>query len=63
MDWDEACHEFHTSRRTVRTLSYDQVNRPLYTTSAGRHSNYAAFLTDVVFPRYAAGDADATSSR
>ena len=24
LDWDEACREFHKSRRTVRTLSYDQ---------------------------------------
>lgn len=41
LPWDPACLEFYKSKRTVRTLSYDQVNRPLYTTSAGRHANYA----------------------
>ncbi len=53
LEWDEACREFHKSRRTVRTLSYDQVNRPLYTTSAGRHANYAALLEGIEFPPYA----------
>ncbi|MCW5777375.1 MAG: sulfotransferase [Phycisphaeraceae bacterium] len=52
LEWDDACRDFHQSRRTVRTLSYDQVNRPLYVTSAGRHANYAAFLKDIEFPRY-----------
>ncbi|MCB9848573.1 MAG: sulfotransferase [Phycisphaeraceae bacterium] len=52
LEWDEACRAFHQSRRTVRTLSYDQVNRPLYTTSAGRHQHYAAQLEGVEFPDY-----------
>ena len=54
LDWDDACREFHKSRRTVRTLSYDQVNRPLYATSAGRHANYAAQIERVTFPKYSA---------
>lgn len=52
LEWDDACREFHKSRRTVRTLSYDQVNRPLYTSSAGRNANYAEFIKDVEFPPY-----------
>lgn len=52
LEWDEACMDFHTSRRTVRTLSYDQVNRPLYTSSVGRHVNYAPFLDGFEFPKY-----------
>ncbi|GIK19489.1 MAG: hypothetical protein AMXMBFR77_18860 [Phycisphaerales bacterium] len=52
LEWDDACNEFHKSRRTVRTLSYDQVNRPLYTTSAGRNQHYAKFLEGVKFPAY-----------
>ncbi len=55
LEWDDACREFHKSRRTVRTLSYDQVNRPLYTSSAGRHRNYAKHIADVEFPVYDAG--------
>ncbi|MEO1128450.1 MAG: sulfotransferase [Planctomycetota bacterium] len=52
LDWDDRCFEFHKSRRTVRTLSYDQVNRPLYKTSSGRHKNYASFIEEVEFPAY-----------
>lgn len=52
LEWDEQCREFHRTRRTVRTLSYDQVNRPLYTTSVNRHRNYASQLKGVRFPRY-----------
>lgn len=52
LEWDDACREFHKSRRTVRTLSYDQVNRPLYTSSAGRHVNYAEFIEGIEFPPY-----------
>jgi tetratricopeptide (TPR) repeat protein len=53
LPWDEACLSFHESRRTVRTLSYDQVNRPIYKTSAGRHGRYADQLAGVDFPPYA----------
>ena len=49
LPWDPACLEFYKSKRTVRTLSYDQVNRPLYTSSAGRHSNYAQHFAGDVF--------------
>lgn len=52
LEWDNRCREFYKSRRTVRTLSYDQVNRPLYTSSAGRHVNYIDFFHDVEFPAY-----------
>ena len=52
LEWDDRCFEFHKSRRTVRTLSYDQVNRPLYKTSSGRHKNYEAQIAGVTFPDY-----------
>jgi len=52
LEWDDRCFEFHKSRRTVRTLSYDQVNRPLYKTSSGRHKNYEAHIAGVTFPDY-----------
>ena len=53
--WDDACREFFKSRRTVRTLSYDQVNRPLYASSAGRHRHFEAQLASVRFPAYEPG--------
>jgi len=52
LEWDDACREFFKSRRTVRTLSYDQVNRPLYTTSINRNLNYSKHLEWVAFPTY-----------
>ena len=52
LGWDDRCFEFHKTRRTVRTLSYDQVNRPLYTSSSGRHANYAAMIEGIEFPQY-----------
>ena len=52
LEWDDACREFYKSRRTVRTLSYDQVNRPLYTSSVGRHQHYGQFLAEIEFPHY-----------
>ena len=52
LPWDDACRDFYKTRRTVKTLSYDQVNRPLYTSSAGRHRNYLQHLQDVAFPAY-----------
>ncbi len=55
LEWDDACREFYRSRRTVRTPSYDQVNRPLYTSSVGRHANYAPFMEGVEFPPYDPG--------
>ena len=52
LDWDERCLAFHESGRAVRTLSYDQVIRPIYTSSVARHRNYAPFLEGVAFPDY-----------
>jgi len=42
--WDARVTRFHESRRTVRTLSYDQVSRPLHASSVGRWRNYAKAL-------------------
>jgi tetratricopeptide (TPR) repeat protein len=52
LEWDEGCNRFHESKRTVRTLSYDQVNRPLYASSVSRWRKYEKFLSGVAWPRY-----------
>ncbi len=52
LEFDPSCYDFHKSKRTVRTLSYDQVNRPLYTTSSGRHKNYENHIKQFEFPEY-----------
>jgi tetratricopeptide (TPR) repeat protein len=44
LDWDEACLEFHSSGRIVRTASNWQVRKPVYNTAIGRAKEYEAFL-------------------
>lgn len=56
LPWDAGVERFHETRRTVRTLSYDQVSRPLYTGSIGRWRRFEAALAGVEWPAY---DADA----
>lgn len=47
LEWEEACLDFHQSRRQVKTASYDQVRRPLYTSSVARWKNYVRHLEPV----------------
>ena len=45
LPWDDRCLRYWESDRTVRTLSYDQVNQPIYDTSIGRWRNYEKHLS------------------
>lgn len=47
LDWEDACLDFHQSKRQVLTASYDQVRRPLYKSSKARWKNYARHLEPV----------------
>jgi hypothetical protein len=40
LDWDEACLNFHTNQRVVRTASLAQVRQPIYTSSIGQWRRY-----------------------
>ena len=44
LPWDDACLQFHKAKRHEKTLSYDQVNKPIYKTSVGRAERYGALL-------------------
>jgi tetratricopeptide (TPR) repeat protein len=44
LEWDPACLEFHSTRRTVRTASVTQVRQPIYTRSVGKWRQYEPFL-------------------
>ncbi|TVQ31007.1 MAG: sulfotransferase family protein [Phycisphaeraceae bacterium] len=44
LEWDDACLKFYEKKRTVMTLSYDQVNKPIYTSSVERWRNYEKHL-------------------
>lgn len=48
LEWDDACLNFHTSRRTVATASYDQVRQPLYASSMERWRHYEQHIGALV---------------
>lgn len=48
LPWDPACLDFHRTRRPVRTASFEQVRRPLYQSSVGRHRAYERWLGPLV---------------
>lgn len=48
LPWQEECMEFHTSKYVARTISYDQVNKKMYTTSDGRWRNYEKHLGPLI---------------
>ena len=52
LEWDDACRRFHENSSPIRTLSFDQVNRPLYTSSVARHRNYQRHLDGIDWPSY-----------
>jgi Flp pilus assembly protein TadD len=44
LEWEDACLNFHSTRRLVRTHSATQVRQPIYNRSIGRWKNYEADL-------------------
>lgn len=38
--YDPACLNFHENKRVARTASYEQISRPIYSTSVNRYLNY-----------------------
>jgi hypothetical protein len=44
LPWDDRCLRYWESNRTVMTLSYDQVTKPIYDSSIGRWRKYSAHL-------------------
>ncbi len=44
LPWDERCLRFHESDRVARTISFDQVNRKMYTSSVERWRRYEKHL-------------------
>ena len=48
LPWQEDCMEFHNSKKIARTISFDQVNQKMYTTSSGRWKNYEKHIGPVI---------------
>lgn len=47
-DYDPACLRFHENGRVARTASYEQISRPVYSTSVGRYLDYLPFIASEV---------------
>lgn len=48
LDWDERVLEFHKTKRSVVTASYDQVRQKMYTKSTQRWKNYEKHIGPLV---------------
>ncbi len=44
LNWDPACLDFHTTKRSIRTASVTQVRQPIYNSSVERWRHYEKFL-------------------
>jgi tetratricopeptide (TPR) repeat protein len=44
LEWDDRCLRFHEGARVVQTASYDQVTRPVYTSSVARYRGFEPHL-------------------
>lgn len=44
LDWDDRCLDFHSTERIVRTASFAQVRRPVYSHSVDRWRDYEPWL-------------------
>ena len=44
LPFEEACLEFHKTKRSVRTASSEQVRQPIYTSGLEQWRNYDAWL-------------------
>ncbi|WP_420586175.1 tetratricopeptide repeat-containing sulfotransferase family protein [Ruegeria sp.] len=48
LEWDDACLEFHKSKRRVRTASVQQVRQPLYSSSKEKWRKYETQLSPLL---------------
>ncbi|WP_025898049.1 tetratricopeptide repeat-containing sulfotransferase family protein [Sneathiella glossodoripedis] len=48
LEWEDACLEFHKTRRVVRTASTDQVRQPIYTSSIEGWRRYETQLAPLL---------------
>jgi|GEM_PF-636222 len=48
LSWEDACLNFHKSKRVAATISYDQVNKKMYTSSSGRWKNYEKHIGPLI---------------
>ena len=48
LEWDPECLNFYKNKREVKTTSYLQVRRPIYSSSVGRWKKYREYLKPLI---------------
>jgi len=48
LEWNDACLDFHKSKRVVATASYDQVRQKIYTQSQARWKKYEKNISPLI---------------
>ena len=48
LPWNDRCLDFHKNKRIVATASYDQVRKPMYSSSINRWENYKEHISDTL---------------
>jgi tetratricopeptide (TPR) repeat protein len=48
LPWDDACLAFHEAKRSVATISYVQVDQPMYRTAIKRFEKYGSMLDPLI---------------
>jgi len=48
LGWDDRCLRFYTNKRTVTTMSYNQVRKPIYADSVGKWQKYQLYLAPLI---------------
>lgn len=48
LEWEDACLDFHKTKRDVKTLSLAQVRQPLYSSSIGKWRRYQPHLAELL---------------
>ena len=47
LDWSEKCLNHHKNNMTIRTLSTNQANKPIYSSSINSYKNYQFYLNEM----------------
>jgi hypothetical protein len=47
LEWNEACQDYFKSKRLIKTVSYQQVRKPIYTSSVARWKNYEKHISEL----------------
>jgi len=48
LQWDDSCLRFHENKRVTNTMSYNQVNKPVYSSSTNRWKNYEPYIQPMI---------------